>query len=193
MLAGCFFGGAFVVFLAIPLEQFVITVTNGTFMQYTLWSVIEETLKFAAVAIIALRTRWYDEPIDAMIYSIAVALGFAALENTLFIMGPLSDGKLAEGLLTGNMRFIGATLVHVVSSALIGYTLGSSFYRSIPVKIFGWALGLGGAIAIHAWFNLSIVSAGANDALKTFGWIWGAVVILIVLFEEVKVVRPKLV
>jgi hypothetical protein len=28
--------------------------------------------------------------------------------------------------------------------------------------------------------------------LKTFGWVWGAVVIIIILFEEIKAVHPQL-
>jgi RsiW-degrading membrane proteinase PrsW (M82 family) len=127
-----------------------------------------------------------------MIYAIAVALGFAALENTLFIMGPLSAGNLSLSITTGNMRFIGATLVHTVSSALIGFTLGWTFYRGIFIKVIAWAVGLAMAIAAHAAFNLAITGGGVMDTLKAFGWVWGAVVMLIVLFEEVKAVRPKL-
>lgn len=193
LLAACFLGGALAVVTAIPLEQYVISLGVGTSMQYSLWALIEELVKFVAVGLIALRSASYDEPVDAMIYCIAVALGFAALENMLFIMGPLADGRLAEGLVTGNLRFIGATLVHVVSSALVGFTLGFTFYRGIAAKILGWTLGIAGAIAVHAAFNLSIVNTSSGETLRAFAWIWGAVVVLIVLFEEVKVVRPKLV
>jgi len=52
-------------------------------------------------------------------------------------------------------------------------------------------IGLAGAIALHASFNLSIINASSTDTLKTFGWIWAAVVVLIILFEEVKAVHPK--
>jgi hypothetical protein len=37
---------------------------------------------------------------------------------------------------------------------------------------------------------LSIINANSTDTLKAFGWIWGAVVVLIILFEEVKAVHP---
>jgi hypothetical protein len=53
-------------------------------------------------------------------------------------------------------------------------------------------IGLAGAIAVHSAFNIAIVGAGAMDTLKAFGWIWGAVVMMIVLFEEVKAVKPRL-
>ena len=89
------------------------------------------------------------------------------------------------------MRFIGATLVHVVSTATIGFALGWAYYRSAAAKLVALVIGLCSAIAIHAAFNLSIVAGGSADTLKAFSWIWGAVVILIVLFEEVKAVKPK--
>lgn len=193
LLAGCFFAGMLAVLFAIPAEQYVAGLGLSRSAQYISWAAIEELLKFFAVAAIALRSRWYDEPIDPMIYLIAVSLGFAALENTLFIMGPFAQGDLARGLVTGNMRFIGATLVHVVCSTLIGFGLGWNFYRSKAVKLLGWIGAATAAIALHSAFNLTIVNASAIDTLKAFGWIWGAVVIMIVLFEEVKAVRPRLV
>jgi RsiW-degrading membrane proteinase PrsW (M82 family) len=121
-----------------------------------------------------------------------VALGFAAVENTLFIMGPLSNGAVSQAIVTGNMRFIGATLVHVVSSSFVGFALGYAFYRGYLAKFIGVILGLAGAIALHAAFNLSIINASSTDTLKTFGWVWGAVVIIIILFEEIKAVHPQL-
>ncbi len=191
LLAATFFGGILAVIAAIFAEKYVADIVNDPSLRYTLWAGIEEVLKFIAVAVIALNSDYYDEPIDAMIYCVVAALGFAALENTLFIMGPLSDGEIARSIVTGNMRFIGATLVHVVSSALIGASLGYAFYRGHIAKFILLILGLSAAIALHAAFNLSIINAASADTLRAFAWIWGAVVILIVLFEEVKAVRPK--
>jgi len=193
LLAGCFFAGMLAVLLAIPIEQFLAGLAHTESMKYIFWAATEEILKFVAVGCVALMTRYNDEPVDAMIYCIAVALGFAALENTLFVMTPLSHGDLASSIIHGNLRSIGATLVHVVSSSFIGFGLGLTFYRGRAMKFFFWAIALGAAIAVHASFNITVVSASTNDTLKAFGWIWGAVVIMIILFEEVKAVRPKLV
>ena len=106
-------------------------------------------------------------------------------------MGPLADGEIARSIVTGNMRFMGATLLHVVSSAAVGFTLGYVFYHGKVAKFIAIIVGLLGSIAIHAAFNLSIIEAGPAETLKTFSWIWGAVVIMIILFEEIKVVRPR--
>ncbi len=190
LIAACFIGGMLAVVAAVFAEKYIAEIIADPAYRYTLWAAFEEVAKFVAVALIALHSNNNDEPIDAMIYCIVVALGFAALENTLFIMGPLAGGEVSRGIITGNMRFVGATLVHVVSTATIGFALGWASYRSSAVKLIALVIGLGGAIAIHAAFNLSIVTGGSNDTLRAFGWIWGAVVILIVLFEEVKAVRP---
>ncbi len=192
LLAACFFGGILAVIAAVFAEKFVASIYTDPTIRYTLWAAIEEIFKFIAVAVIALHTSSNDEPMDAMIYAIVVALGFAAVENALFIMGPLSGGEIAKAIVTGNMRFMGATLLHTVSSAAVGFTLGFVFYRGWFSRIIAVIVGLGGAIAIHTAFNLSIVQADPSDTLRTFAWIWGAVVILIILFEEIKVVRPKL-
>lgn len=192
LLVACFIGGMLAVIVAVFVEKYIADIVSDQTLLYSLWAAFEEIAKFVAVALIALHSGYNDEPIDAMIYCITVALGFAALENALFIMGPLAGGDVAKSILTGNMRFIGATLVHVVSTATIGFALGWSFYRGFFAKLFALVIGLGSAIAIHTAFNLSIVTGGAADTLKAFSWIWGAVVILIVLFEEVKAVRPKL-
>ncbi len=187
-----FFGGMVAVAISIWAEQYTATIYTDHTIRYTVWAAIEEISKFIVVALIALRASANDEPIDAMVYCIIGALGFAALENALFIMGPLADGEIAKAIVTGNLRFIGATLLHVVSSAAVGFALGWSFYRSASSKIAAAVLGLVIATAIHAAFNISIIQADSSGTLKAFMWIWGAVVMLIVLFEEVKLVRPRL-
>ena len=61
-------------------------------------ALIEEMLKFFAAYSSVKNNPAFDEPIDAMIYCITVALGFAALENTLFILSPFNTGDIARGI-----------------------------------------------------------------------------------------------
>ncbi len=192
LLIFTFFGGMVAVALAIIGERWIASIYTEPTIQYTLWAFVEEIAKFVVVAVIALRARANDEPIDAMIYCIVAAIGFAALENAFFIMDPLSNGEVARAIVSGNMRFIGATLLHIVSSASVGFILGYVFYKGTFAKIVAAVIGVAIAGSIHAAFNLSIINADSMDTLRTFAWVWGAVVILIVLFEEIKLVRPKL-
>ena len=89
---------------------------------------LEEILKLGAAYLGGLSTKEDNEPLDPIIYMITAALGFVALENALFILGPLLDGEITQSIITGHMRFIGASLLHVVSSGLIGISLAFSFF-----------------------------------------------------------------
>jgi RsiW-degrading membrane proteinase PrsW (M82 family) len=193
LLIGSFIAGMIVVVFAIFLEKFIADLVSDETARYILWAAVEELVKFLAVAIIALSTSNIDEPVDAMIYCITVALGFAAIENTLFILGQLNAGEITKGVITGNMRFIGATLVHVVSSALIGLMIGISFYKDVFIKTISVIFGVILAVALHSAFNLSIINATGSNTLKIFGWVWCSVVILLIVFEEVKAIKPKIV
>ena len=186
-----FLGGFLAVIAAIFAERYVAGFSLNASVQYTIWAGVEEVCKFLAIAIIALNSDFNDEPIDAMIYCVVGALGFAALENAFFLFQPIMGGAISESIITGNMRFIGATLVHVVSSASVGFALGYVFYRGYFAKIIAIITGLITAITLHSAFNLSIINGTTSDTLKAFGWVWGATVILIVLFEEIKVVKPQ--
>jgi protease PrsW len=191
LIAATFLGGSLTVFAAIIAERYVGLHFEDSTSRYILWATIEEVFKFIVVAAIALRSRENDEPIDAVIYSVTVALGFAALENLLFVFGPLRGGDVSMGILTGSMRFIGATIVHTVCSGLVGFFIGFSFYKGRIFKIMAALIGIVAASALHATFNLSIINSAPGDALKSFAWFWGAVIILIILFEEIKAVKPR--
>ena len=191
LIIGTFLAGVVAVFFAIFLEKFVQEIVADETNRYIAWAAIEEIMKFLAVSIIALKSSQMDEPIDAMIYCITVAVGFAALENTFFIISPLHDGDIMKSIITGNMRFIGATLVHIVSSASLGFMIGLAFNRGVFLKTLSTVIGIGIAIALHSTFNLSIINATPADTLKVFGLLWCMVIILLVLFEEIKSIKPK--
>jgi RsiW-degrading membrane proteinase PrsW (M82 family) len=191
-----FIAGAISVIAALVVEKLIADTLPGdsySTARYILWAATEEIVKLIAVTMVVFSSKKMDEPIDAMIYCITVALGFAALENSLFIFTHLNIGDVTKGIIAGNMRFMGATLVHVVSSAAIGFMIGLTLYKNIFLKSLSIALGVILAVALHATFNLSIIEVRvATDILKIFGWVWGAIVILLILFEEIKVVKPKI-
>ncbi|MEX2598785.1 MAG: PrsW family glutamic-type intramembrane protease, partial [Dehalococcoidia bacterium] len=47
---------------------------------------VEETSKFLAVRFGPYRSRYFDEPIDALVYGAAASLGFASLENLMYVL-----------------------------------------------------------------------------------------------------------
>jgi len=77
---------------------------------------IEEVLKFFIVKEKIYHNKAFDEPIDGVVYAVVAALGFASLENILVIF---SEGHNAIIL-----RFATATLMHAITSGIVGYYLG---------------------------------------------------------------------
>src|SRR3989338_3587279 len=156
-----------------------------------LWSATEEILKLFAVYLIVFNHRDFDEPVDAMIYLITAALGFAALENALFLFDILSQpGTLTNTtitfILTGNLRFLGANITHIVSSAIVGAMVGLSFCLSLGRRLTYAIIGLTTAILLHALFNLLIITSDGSQIFKVFSLLWLFAIFIILLFERVK-------
>ncbi len=158
-------------------------------MLVLLWAFAEELFKYIASYFAGLHSRANNEPIDPIIYLITAALGFAAMENALFLLTPLEQGLIFESIITGNMRFIGATVLHTLSSGVMGAIIGFAFYKKKYVKKLYVPLGLILATALHSIFNFLIIN-GDGNVFKAFFFVWIAVGILLFLFEKAKHLRP---
>jgi len=120
---------------------------------------------------------------------LTVALGFAALENMLFLIAPFSGGNILEGFLTGNLRFVGSTLLHIVASSVIGFALAFSFRKARWVRTLYATGGLILAIALHALFNFLIIDGNGSSTLFAFFLVWSGAVVFFALFELLKYLR----
>jgi RsiW-degrading membrane proteinase PrsW (M82 family) len=181
-----FLAGMIAVPIVIPLERWVWSAFGGSTTTIVLWAAVEEFAKYLAAFVFVLRSRYVDEPIDALIYLMTTALGFAALENVFFLMGPLAEHGLLAGVITGNLRFIGATLLHTLASAAIGGALALSFHRHARVRHHYLLGGLIAAISLHSLFNILIIASNGSALFSVFAAVWGGMVGLIVLFERIK-------
>jgi protease PrsW len=188
LIAISFIAGMAVVPLALPLQKAAIDIYTGSNV-ILVWVIIEELLKYAAALILIFWNREVDEPIDMVIYMITIALGFAALENALFIFNPLVAGDYVSSALTGSFRFLGATLLHVLASGTIGIMLALTFYKPKIVQLTAGTVGLFIAIVLHALFNFFIMDASGETILGVFLFVWMGVIVLFLLFEKIKQVE----
>ncbi len=180
-----FLAGMIAVPFVIPFQLVSKDYLSGVWLVIA-WVMVEEFFKLVAAWLGGLRTRDDDEPIDPVIYLMTAALGFAAVENTLFLLDPLSSGQILHSVITGNMRFIGTTLLHLVSSATIGVGLGLAFFRGHKSRIWHGLAGFIVACALHAGFNLAIMNSSDDRAFIVFYAVWIAIIILALLFEKIK-------
>jgi len=188
LIAISFIAGMAVVPMALPLQRFAIELYPDTNVMI-IWVIIEELLKYAVALAVIFWNRDVDEPIDMVIYLIVIALGFAALENALFLFNPLTMGDYLSSALTGGFRFLGATLLHVLASGTIGMFLAFTYYRSRLIQLIAGTVGLFIAIVLHALFNFFIMGASGTTILGVFLFVWIGIIILFLLFERVKMLE----
>ncbi len=188
LIASAFFAGMIIVAAVLPLQKFAMDRFEGDDLIFV-WVIIEEILKYTAALIVVLWNKAVDEPIDTIIYMITIALGFSALENALFIFNPLSDGDYVSTILTGNFRFLGATLLHVLASGTVGVSMALAYYMSDYMRIFSATFGLCLAIVLHALFNFFIMDASGQTVLGVFMFVWMGIIVLFLIFEKVKLIE----
>ncbi len=125
-------------------------------------SLVEELSKYLVVREKTIKNPAFDEPVDAMIYMIIAALGFAALENLLILVPFGGSFLLKETVKLVFLRFIGATFLHALASGIIGFFLALSFYytrRRFRFYLAGFTI----AVSLHTIYNLSIIKIAEND------------------------------
>lgn len=197
ILIATFFGGMLAVPVALLWEIIAVkgigylgfSVSNSfPFLLLFLWAGIEEYVKYKAASLIALHRPGFDEPIDAPIYLITAALGFAAFENVIFLFNAFREAPML-GLITGQLRFLGATLLHVTASGIVGISIAYSFFHPASRKrnVFG---GLFTATILHTLFNFFILKQGGDNALTIFIGIWIVAIIILMFLERVKRLHP---
>ena len=191
VLTGVFILGMVAVILVLPIQKYIQGNVVNENWHVVLWALAEEIIKYLAVIIILYKSAHIDEPIDWPIYLITAALGFAALENTLFLIKPLSLGETTVSLLTGQLRFLGSTLLHSISSGMVGIALGLSFYMRGFAKKMYLLMGLIFAIALHSVFNFFIIKNSGSDFLKVFAFLWVVTVVVMLLFEKLRRMSGK--
>jgi len=131
---------------------------------------IEESMKYSAVRFGMFGDKELDEPPDLVLYMIISALGFAALENILYLNQQVLNERTFSILSSHSAllpakatlqflswRFISATFLHALSSGVLGYFLALSFYYVKQKKLYT-LLGIGLAAGFHGIYNWALVA-----------------------------------
>ena len=131
---------------------------------------VEELSKFLAVYPVAYRSLYFDEPSDGLVYAAAASLGFASLENLMYII------EFGPAVMIGRAPL--STVAHVIFGCFWGYALGRrTLTDSRGVVVIA---GIGAAALVHGLFNLflfafppvsiGLVALGVWWTLRRFNW-----------------------
>jgi len=114
---------------------------------FLLTAVPEELAKLAAFLLGAFLSREFDEPLDGIVYGVAAGLGFASVENVLYIIQTGSPSVIV-------LRAFTATLGHVAFSGLLGWSFARGRFALGPKRIAFPVLGFAIAVSLHGTYNL---------------------------------------
>ncbi len=151
-----------------------------------MFALVEEVIKVVVTAAVAFRHKVIKEPNDYTLYLVTLALGFSALENTLYLIHPLTENNLSFILFTGNLRFIGATLLHTTCVAIVGNLLGIAYFENKFMKWVHAIFGLGLAIGLHAVFNYFILLNTTRSIIIALAGLWFIGITVIVVFGRIQ-------
>ncbi|MCF7835723.1 MAG: PrsW family intramembrane metalloprotease [Candidatus Marinimicrobia bacterium] len=193
-----FLAGMVVVAFALVLEQITHFIFNklgllsacSGFLILFFWALAEEFSKYIAAKKVAFSQKDFDEPVDALVYLITAALGFSALENVVFLIDIVTGYGFSAGFMTGNLRFVGATLIHILSSATVGASIAFCFFKKGNYRR-NVIWGLFFATLLHASFNFFITKSDGSNVVQILVPFWFLVIILLFIFEKVKKIKCK--
>jgi protease PrsW len=113
-------------------------------------ALVEEGFKLLGLLLVGYRNRHFDEPYDGIMYSVAVSLGFAAIENILYTY----QGGLEVGLLRSFSSIPG----HAMMGVLMGYYVGKAKFQDKTGRKIGlWIVGLLAATLVHGLYDFFLM------------------------------------
>lgn len=158
LLILCFFAGVGSSFPAICMEEYGfslgITESGDILEIFTLaFGVVafsEELVKFVCIMLFAYPWKAFDEPLDGIVYSVMVSMGFATIENLIY-----SD---LYGMETVLLRAVTAVPAHAAFAIFMGYHIGlAKFSDSNQYKFWHLFLGFAGAVVIHGAYDFFLL------------------------------------
>lgn len=111
---------------------------------------IEEIVKFLAVWLLVFRAPAFNEPFDGVVYCVMASMGFATLENLMYVM----DGGMGIGI----ERAIISVPGHAAYAAIMGYYMGQARFERAGKRRFLLLQGLVYATVAHGLFDFGLMS-----------------------------------
>jgi len=127
---------------------------------------VEEFCKFIFVRWLIFPKKIFNEPFDGITYCVMSAMGFATLENIMYVT--------EHGVATGIMRAFLSVPAHATWGILLGFALGiKKMNPSVPILIPTLFLasllhGLFDFFLFHGWGILTLIGALGTFALSIY-------------------------
>jgi RsiW-degrading membrane proteinase PrsW (M82 family) len=162
-----------------PFTQFDRTdLVQQIFKAFFIVAFIEELSKFFFLRGLLYYHKDFDEPLDGIIYSVMIGMGFATAENILYIFYAGGGGT------TAIVRMFTAIPAHGCFAILLGYFIGrAKFAPTTHEKLFS-IVGLLIAVLFHGTYDYFLFISYMPKV-----WIWSFVSLFVAFLISGKVIQ----
>lgn len=177
LLIICFFYGIFstliTLVISLPVNMLFILRANDVvdefYAAFFKVALVEEFSKFLFVRFILFRNKNFNEPFDGIVYAVMVSMGFATLENVLYVF--------EFGYETAILRMFTAVPAHATFGVLMGYFLGKAKFTHRKKMLYSFVALLAATI-FHGAYDYFWFIANVKDM---WAGIWlGAILSLVI-------------
>jgi len=135
----------------------VVPLVGWALFFYVIVGPVEEAVKLLAVRVFAYRSDTFDSVLDGAVYGAVAGLGFAAIENTIYISGTVAQADAGFFTAATGIATVRALVGpgHVIYSAIAGYYLGLAKFNpqyAGPLVVKGLVV----AAFVHATYNTTV-------------------------------------
>lgn len=132
---------------------------------FLLAAIPEELAKLIMLWLLLRKNPHFDEKFDGIVYAVCIGMGFAGLENIMYLIGGIEDGSWIS---TGIARALFSIPGHFLFAVLMGYYY-SMYYFGIDRSIKARAMILVAPILAHGIFDGILFSMSVDNGLATIG------------------------
>ena len=150
----CFILGCLAILPAIGFEKSFTSALNGTvggtaIFAYAVVAFSEEFSKFLGLRFYAYNQKSFDEPLDGIVYAVMVSMGFATIENVMYV---IKYAEVGQGYQIAFQRMFLSVPAHATFAVVMGYFVGKAKFDSKNSTAL-MIMGLLSAIFFHGTFD----------------------------------------
>lgn len=128
---------------------------------FVLAAIPEELAKLIMLWLLLRKNPHFDERFDGIVYAVCIGMGFAGIENVMYLIGGLEDGTWIR---TGIVRALFAVPAHFLFAVLMGYYYSIYQFgidRSAKTKV----MILAAPIIAHGIYDGILMSTQIDESL----------------------------
>lgn len=147
----------------------------------------EEFCKFIGLRLYSYNQKQFDEPFDGIVYSLMISMGFATVENIMYVTK--YQAAMGNGLEIGLQRMFLSIPAHATFAVIMGYFIGKAKF-DLKNSFMLTLMGLAAATFFHGAYDFFLFVnqfayagqniAGVGKSLSEFLLLAGAIISLIV-------------